>query len=155
MNKILESMAVLVLAFAGLVGCDYEARAVGNANPVRAAEIRQTFRDLWPEERDDAEKQIMANAKQIASTVTSFYGEAISEKFFALLTGHYDAIKEYSEATVANSKSRQDAALARFASNADDFAEFLSGVNPHLLKDHVRGLIAAHGAHHVLQVNLY
>lgn len=173
MSKIFQSMAMLVLALIGLAGCDYEARAFKGANPVRVAEMRQTFRDLWlghiywvehavlynvttnPVEHDDAERQVMANAKQIASTVTSFYGEAISEKFYALLTGHYAAVKEYSEATVADSKSRQDAALARLASNTTDCAEFLSGVNPYLPKDHVRGLIATHGAHHVRQINHY
>ncbi|HEV8326472.1 MAG TPA: hypothetical protein VGQ08_03245, partial [Nitrospiraceae bacterium] len=56
---------------------------------------------------------------------------------------------------VAGNKRQQDAALARLASNADDFAVFLSGVNPYLPKDTVRGLIAAHGAHHVLQINQY
>src|SRR5678815_5787870 len=47
MGKIIQSMAVLVLTLIGLVGCDYEARAVRGANPVRVAEMRQTFRDLW------------------------------------------------------------------------------------------------------------
>ena len=173
LSQIFQSMAILVLVLIGLTGCDYEARAVGGANPVRVAEMQKALRDLWlghiywvqhavlynvtksPEERDDAEKQVLANARQIASTVTSFYGEAISEKFFALLTGHYAAVKEYSEATVADSKSRQGAALARLASNADDCAEFISGVNPYLPKDHVKGLMAAHRAHHVFQINLY
>ena len=36
-----------------------------------------------------------------------------------------------------------------------DLALFLNGVNPYLPKDAFRGLIAAHGAHHVLQINLY
>lgn len=47
MNTILRSMAVLTFACAGLVGCDYELRAVGDANPARVAEMKQTFRDLW------------------------------------------------------------------------------------------------------------
>ncbi|TMQ26195.1 MAG: hypothetical protein E6K65_15450, partial [Nitrospirae bacterium] len=47
MSKILRSMAVLVLAFVGLVGCDYEPRAVGDTNPARVAEMKQTLRDLW------------------------------------------------------------------------------------------------------------
>ena len=46
MKKILRSMTVLTLAFAGLVGCDYEARADRDANPARVAELKQTFRDL-------------------------------------------------------------------------------------------------------------
>jgi hypothetical protein len=166
-------MAVLTLAFAGLVGCDYESRAVGDANPARVAEMKQAFRDLWlghifwvrhvvsniatndPDERDAAEKEVVANTKQIADTIAPFYGEAASEKLNSLLDVNIDAVREYSEATVARSKRRQDAALARLASNADDIADFLSHVNPYLQKDNVRGLFAAHGAHHVLQINQY
>ena len=173
MNKILRSMAVLILAFVGLVGCDYESRAVGDANPARVAEMKQTFRDLWlghifwvrhvvsniatndPAERDAAEKEVAANTKQIADTIAPFYGEAASEKLNSLLDVNIDAVREYSEATVAGNKRQQDVALARLASNADDIADFLSQVNPYLQKDNVRSLIAAHGAHHVLQINQY
>jgi hypothetical protein len=174
MSKIRPSMAVLVLALVGLMGCDYESRTVGNAKPVLVAEMNQTLRDLWlghifliqhvvlinavndPVARDAADKQVLANAKQIANTFTPFYGEARSEKLFTLLADHYAAVKEYSEATIAESKSRQDGALARLESNADDMEVFFNGVNPHHLpKDTVRGLIAAHGAHHVLQINQY
>jgi len=173
MSKILRSTAALVLALVGLVGCDYEPRAVGDTNPARVAEMKQTLRDLWvghifwvrhvvsniatndPAERDAAEKEVVANTKQIASTIAPFYGEAASEKFFSLLDNNIGAVKEYSEATVAGNKRQQDVALARLESNADDFAAFLNGVNPYLSKDTVRGLIAAHGAHHVLQINQY
>ncbi|HEY6288648.1 MAG TPA: hypothetical protein VIW48_04305, partial [Nitrospiraceae bacterium] len=173
MNKLLRSMAVLILAFVGLAGCDYESRAVGDSNPARVAEMKQTFRDLWvghifwvrhvvsniathdPAERDAAEKEVVANTKQIANTIAPFYGEAASEKLYSLLDVNIDAVREYSEATVAGNKRQQEVALARLASNADDFAVFLNGVNPYLPKDTVRGLIAAHGAHHVLQINQY
>ncbi|TLY22673.1 MAG: hypothetical protein E6K66_07765 [Nitrospirae bacterium] len=173
MSKIRRSMAVLVLALVGLVGCDSEPRTVGDANPARVAEMKQVLRDLWvghifwvqhvvsnnatnnQAERDAAEKEVVANTKQIASTMTPFYGEAASEKLFSLLDINYGAVREYSEATVAGNKQQQDAALARLASNADDFAVFLNGVNPYLSKETVRGLIAAHGAHHVLQINQY
>ena len=164
---------MLTLAVAGLVGCDYEPRAVGDANPARVAEMKQTFRDLWlghifwvrhvvlniathdAAEQDAAEKEVLANTKQIASTIAPFYGEAASEKLYSLLDVNIDAVKEYSEATVAENKEQQDAALARLASNADDIADFLSHLNPYLQKDNVRSLIAAHGAHHVLQINQY
>lgn len=57
--------------------------------------------------------------------ITPFYGEAASQKLFGLLGINIDAVKEYSDATVGGDMHRQDAALARLASNADDFAEFL------------------------------
>lgn len=167
-------IALLALALVSLVGGDYESRAGEDAGPIRVIEMQQTLRELWlghifltqhvvlynatigPEERDAADKQVLANAKQIARTFTPFYGEARSEKLYTLLAAHYAAVKEYSEATVSESKSRQDAALARLASNADDIDVFFNGVNPHnLQKGTVRGLIAAHGSHHVLQINQY
>ena len=174
MSKIHRCMAVLVLALVGLVGGDYESRAAGDPNPIRVAEMQKDFRDLWlghifmiqhvvlvnvtndSPARDAADKQVLANAKQIANTFTPFYGEARSEKLYTLLASHYASVKEYSEATIAESKSRQDAALTRMASNADDIDVFFNGLNPHNLeKGVVRGLIAAHGAHHVLQINQY
>jgi hypothetical protein len=166
-------MAVLALVLVGLVGRDYEPRAVGDANPARVAEMKQTFRDLWlghifwvrhvvsnivtndPAERDAAEKEVLANTKQIASTIAPFYGEVASEKLYSLLDVNIDTVREYSEATVAGNEQQQDAALARLASIADDFADFFSHVNPYLSKDTVRSLIVAHGAHHVLQINQY
>ena len=119
MRKIHQSIAVLVLALVGLVRCDQEQRAVRATNSARVAEMQQTHRDLWlghimlvqhvvvynatnnPAERDAAEKDVVANAKQIAIMVAQFYGEATSDKFFTLLVGHVTAVKEYSEATVA------------------------------------------------------
>jgi hypothetical protein len=175
MSKILRStaLAVVILALVVLAGCGYEPRTVGDTNPARVEEMKQTLRDLWvghifwvrhvvsniatndPEERDAAEKEVVANTKQIASTMTPFYGEVASEKLYRLLDVNIGAVREYSEATVAGDKRRQDAALALLASNADDIADFLSHLNPYMQKETVRGLIAAHGAHHVLQINQY
>lgn len=172
MGKIYPAMAVLAFALLSLVG--YESGAVGETNLVRVAEMQKTLRDLWlghifmiqhvvlynttnnPAERHTADQQVLANAKQIADTFAPFYGEARSERLFALLSGHYAAVKGYSEATIAGNTRQQDAALAHLASNADDIDAFFNGVNPqHLPKDTIRGLIAAHGAHHVLQINQY
>ena len=170
MSRIRRSVAVLLFMVMSLGGCAHESRAVGDANPARVAETKAALRDLWgghifwirnvvldnatnnPAARDAAEKEVVANAKQIAGTITPFYGEAASEKLFTLLAGHYAAVKEYSDATVAGNKLHQDAALAHLASNADDIAVFLSGANPYLPKDTVRSLVAAHGAHHVAQI---
>jgi len=172
MGKIFPAMVVLVLALVSLVG--YESRAGGETNHVRVAEMQKTLRELWlghifmiqhvvlynttnnQAERYTADKLVLANAKQIADTFTPFYGEARSEKLFTLLSGHYAAVKAYSEATIGGNTHQQDAALAHMASNADNIDAFFTEVNPdHLPKDTIRGLIAAHGAHHVLQINQY
>jgi hypothetical protein len=174
MSKIQQCMAVLLLALVGLLSGDYESRAAEHVPIVPAAEMQKTLRELWvghifliqhvvlynaandPAARDAADKQVLANVRQIAYTFTPYYGEARCEKLYTLLASHYSAVKEYSESTIAGNKSRQDAALARLASNADDIDAFFNGVNPNYLpKGTVRGLIAAHGAHHVLQINQY
>ncbi len=167
-------IAVLVFALIAMAGGDYESRAAGDASPIRVAEMQKAVRDLWlghifliqhvvlynaatdPAARDAADKQVLANAKQIADTFTPFYGPTRSEKLYTLLSGHYSAVKEYSEATIAENQRQQDVALAHLASNAEDMDAFFNGINPHNLpKETVRGLIAAHGAHHVLQINHY
>jgi hypothetical protein len=172
MGKLYTVMVVLVFALLSLVG--YESRAGGQTNLVRVVEMQKTLRELWLghifliqhvvlynttnnlAERHAADKQVLANAKQIADTFVPFYGEARSETLFTLLVDHVAALKEYSEATVAGNTPQQDEALARLGSNAADIDTFFTGVNPnHLPKGTVRGLIEAHGAHHVLQINQY
>ena len=173
MNKIHQSLAALGLVLVSLAGCNYESRVVEDANPARVTEMQQTLRDLWvghifwvrhvvsniatndPDERDAAEKEVVTNTKQIAQTMTPFYGEAASEQFYRLLDGNIGAVEEYSKATIAGNKQQQDAALAHLAANADEIADFLSQLNPYLQRDTVRSLVATHGAHHVLQINQY
>jgi hypothetical protein len=99
-----------------------------------------------------AEQEVVANAKQLSAAIEPFYGKAASDKLFGLLAGHYGAVKQYLEATVANSKPRQDAAMKSLTDNAADIAVFLSNANPNLPLETLRGLLLAHGAHHVQQI---
>lgn len=99
-----------------------------------------------------AENEVVANARQIAAAIEPFYGKPASEKLFGLLAGHYGAVRQYLDATVAGSKSKQDAAMKAMTGNVDAIATFLSGANPNLPFDAVRGLLLAHGGHHALQI---
>jgi hypothetical protein len=99
-----------------------------------------------------AEQEVVANAKQIAAAIEPYYGKDASEKLFGLLAGHYGAVKQYLEATVAGSKGKQDAAYKSLSSNATEIARFLSGANPNLPFDTLNGLLLAHGGHHVQQI---
>ena len=170
MRHIRQSMAVLFLAIAGLLGCAHESRVVTEANQANLTDTKAMMRNLWaghifwirnvvldnaigiPEARNIAEQEVVNNAKQIASTLSPFYGELASENLFTLLADHYGAITEYADATVVGNTLQQEVALAHLSSNADNIAAFLSGANPYLSKDGVRGLIAAHGSHHVAQI---
>ena len=99
-----------------------------------------------------AENQVVANAKQIAAAIEPFYGKAASDKLFSLLAGHYGAVKQYLDATMSNSKAKQDAAVKSLTDNAGEIASFLAGANPHLPADTLRGLLVAHGGHHIQQI---
>ncbi len=161
--------ATLALAFTGLASASTE-HATGAAATVTLADAKAAQRDLWighifwvrnvVEARFDgnaneakvAEQQVVANAKAIAASIEPFYGKAASEKLFTLLAGHWGAISDYLDATRADSKSGQDAAFKQLASNADAIAVFLGGANPNLPVDVLRGLLMAHGSHHVQQI---
>lgn len=171
MSRLYRFMAVLVLAVVGLGGCAHEERSGAGVSTLSAADTKAVMRDLWSGRNfwirnvvldhttnnrkalDFAEKAVLANAKQIANVFTSFYGEAATEQLYTLLVKQYGAIKAYSEATVAESKSRQEAALADYALNTDESAAFFNRVNRYLPEDTVRGLFAAHGADHVELIN--
>jgi hypothetical protein len=99
-----------------------------------------------------AEQQAVANAKSIAGSIEPFYGAAAKNEFFKLLAGHYGAVKAYLLATASGDASGQDAATRSLTSNADEIAAFLSKANPYLPKDAVRGLLLAHGGHHIQQI---
>lgn len=136
----------------------------------KAAETDAALRDLWlghvssvrnvvtdtlagnKEGAAAAEREVVANAKQIAGAIEPYYGKEASEKLFGLLAGHYGAIKQYLEATVAGSKAKQDEAVTNLTGNAGEIAKFLSGANPNLPFDTLNGLLLAHGGHHLQQI---
>jgi hypothetical protein len=161
--------ATLALSLPGLASANAE-HATGAAASVTLADAKAAQRDLWighvfwvrnvvdarfegnANEANVAEQQVVANAKAIAASIEPFYGKAASEKLFTLLAGHWGAISDYLDATRANSKVGQDAAFKQLVANADDIAVFLGGANPNLPVDVLKGLLMAHGSHHVEQI---
>lgn len=99
-----------------------------------------------------AEKNVVANAQSIAASIEPFYGVEAKEKLFTLLAGHYGAVKDYLDASVARNGGRQAEATSKLIGNAGEIASFLSGANPYLPKDTVDGLLQAHGGHHIAQI---
>lgn len=138
--------------------------------PAKVAETDAVLRDLWighvfwvrnvvvdtfagnKKAAAVAENEVVANAKAIAGAIEPYYGKEASEKLFGLLAGHYGAVKQYLEATAAGSKAKQDAAVKKLTSNATEIARFLSSANPNLPFDTLNGLLLAHGAHHIQQI---
>ena len=136
----------------------------------KAAETDAALRDLWvghifwvrnvvvdtfagnKKAAAAAEKEVVANAKQIAAAIEPYYGKEASEKLFSLLAGHYGTVKQYLEATAAGSKAKQDTAVKNLTGNATEIAKFLSGANPNLPFDTLNGLLLAHGGHHIQEI---
>lgn len=165
--------AVLALGI-GVGNPVYAQHASHDAKPafssVPVAQTAMALRDLWvghvfwvrnvtmetiagnADAAKAAENQVVANARKIAGAIEPFYGKAASDKLFSLLAGHYGAIKQYLDATVANSKPKQEAALKALTDNAGEIAVFLSNANPYLPVDTLRGLLMAHGGHHIQQI---
>jgi hypothetical protein len=159
----------LALALPGLAFASTE-HASSAAASVTLADAKAAQRDLWighvfwvrnvvdarfegnANEAKVAEQQVVANAKAIAASIEPFYGKAASEKLFTLLAGHWGAISDYLDATRANRKAGQDTAFKQLVANADEIAVFLAGANPNLPVDVLKGLLMAHGSHHVQQI---
>ena len=95
---------------------------------------------------------VVANAKQLAGAVAGFYGKAAGERMLALLAGHWGAVKAMTDAGQRGDAKAGNAAMATLTKNAGEIAVFLSGANPNLPEDAVRGLLVAHGAHHAAQI---
>jgi hypothetical protein len=143
---------------------------VQTSAPSKVAEAEAALRDLWvghvfwvrnvvvatfagnQPAAAAAERQVVGNARQIAAVIEPYYGKDASEKLFGLLAGHYGAVKQYLDATVAGSKDKQDAAFKNLSVNASEISRFLSGANPNLPFDTLNGLLIAHGGHHVQQI---
>jgi hypothetical protein len=139
--------------------------------PTKVAQTQDALRDLWighvfwvrdvvearmasdATRAKTAEKQVVDNAKAIAGAIEPFYGKPASDQLFNLLAGHWGAISAYLDATVAGEATDQETAQQKLVANAGEIATFLSGANPkNWPVDTLRGLLTAHGAHHVQQI---
>lgn len=164
--------AALALAAPAHAGAHAGAHAEATA-PATVAATQAALRDLWighvfwvrnvvdarfagnAKAAEAAESQVVANAQAIAASIEPFYGKAASEKLFGLLAGHWGAISDYLDATRTDSSAGQDAAFKALLANADQIAAFLGGANPYLPVETLRGLLTAHGSHHVQQIQQF
>ncbi len=134
-------------------------------------ELRLALRDLWVEHifwvrnvalttklgdtdaAKIAEGQVVQNAKNIANSISPYYGQQASDKLFKLLAGHYGAIKDYMTAAYAGNKEAENAAVGKLKENADEIASFLSSANPNWKKEVLVSALVTHGEQHIAQIN--
>lgn len=172
MNRRISYATLVALAFAGalFIAPAVHADMPGIPGATKTVTTDAALRDLWvghvfwvravvvetlaanKAAADAAEKAVVANAKAIAAAFEPYYGKDAAAKLFELLAGHYGAVKQYLEATVAGSKPRQDTAFKALTDNAGAIAKFLSGANPNLPEATLNVLLMAHGGHHVQQI---
>jgi hypothetical protein len=167
-HKLAAFLSVPALILTGIASA---ASPAPSADRGAVLETKMALRDLWVEhvfwirsyvlathahdaaQSKIAETEVVSNAKALAGSIAPFYGQPAADGLFKLLAGHWGAVRDYNSATLAKSKPRQDKAIANLTSNAHDIAKFLSGANPNLPEDAVFALMAAHGGHHVAQIN--
>ena len=148
------------------------AAAAEAAAEVAAPKLQDAMRELWHGHivhardyaiavhagNDAAAKAaadaVVDNAKQIASAVGGFYGDAAGDQMMTLLGGHWGAVKALTDTRAAKDDAGAEKAMADLTANAGEIARFLAGANPNLPEDTVRGLLLAHGAHHSSQITL-
>jgi hypothetical protein len=168
--KLLMTPLLLLASFC-LAAPTGAATPAKSADAVAVLETKMALRDLWVEhvfwirsyvlatdagdeaQRKVAEAEVVSNAKALAATITPFYGQAAADGLLKLLAGHWTAVRDYNTAMVNHSKTGQNKAVQDITGNAHEIAKFLSGANPYLPENAVFGLLSAHGAHHVAQIN--
>lgn len=100
-----------------------------------------------------AEDKVVENAKAIGEAIVPIYGKEAGDKLFGLLAGHYGAVKDYMTAAFAGNADAKSAAVEKLKKNAEEIATFLSSANPNWPKQALVGLLMAHGAHHIAQID--
>ena len=94
----------------------------------------------------------VANAKDIANAVASFYGADAGKGMLDLLAGHWGGVKAMTDAQHAGDSAAHAKAMQDLTSNADAIAKFLAGANPNLTEAGVNGLMIMHIGDHEAQI---
>jgi hypothetical protein len=100
-----------------------------------------------------AADDVVANAKDIANAVAGFYGADAGKQMLQLLAGHWGGVKAMTDAGKSGDTAAHQKAMDDLTANAAAIAKFLSGANPNLPDDAVRGLLMTHVGHHAQQID--
>jgi hypothetical protein len=128
-------------------------RGLWHAHVVHAREYAMAVHSGNANAARKADAAVVGNAKQIAGAVGGFYGDAAGARMLELLAGHWGAVRHITDASRAGDAAGRTQAIADLTTNAKAIAAFLAGANPNLPEDAVFGLLAAHGGHHVAQID--
>lgn len=164
-------VALLLAALCALPVLSPAAQPATPAAESAALTTRLALRDLWVEhifwirtyaianqagnrqQADVASQEVVSNATAIANSIAPLYGQPAADQLLKLLAGHWGAVKQYSDASVGNSAKDKQTAVADLTSNAKALAKFLATANPYLPEATLNTLLAAHGGHHIAQID--
>ncbi|HKT27659.1 hypothetical protein [Dyella sp.] len=99
-----------------------------------------------------AANAVVANAKQIADAVGSFYGKPAGDQTLQLLAGHWGGVKALADASAAGDTAGEQKAMADLNTNVTAIAKFFSSANPNLPESALQSLFATHVAEHAAQI---
>ena len=165
------ALALMIAGSAGLALVAHPARADAPAAVPAAPKLHAAMRSLWQGhveatrayalavKANDAKAakkagdDVVTDAKQIADAVGGFYGADAGKQMLALLAGHWGGVKAMTDAVHAGDNAARDKAMNDLVANGSDISKFLSGANPNLPEDAVRGLLTTHVGHHSAQIS--
>jgi hypothetical protein len=115
--------------------------------PIHKADFHDAMRKLWedhvtwtrlyivsaaaglPDAQPTAQR-LLQNQTDIGNAIKPFYGDAAGERLTALLRQHILIAADLVTAAKAGNSAAAQAASAKWDTNADEIADFLSGANP-------------------------
>jgi hypothetical protein len=114
---------------------------------IKKAEFKIAMRKLWQEhvvwtrlyiisalselpDKEETTKRLLQNQTDIGNAVKGFYGDAAGDKLTSLLKDHILIAADLVDAVGTGNTERSNQASAKWNTNADAIAEFLSGANP-------------------------
>lgn len=169
--KIRLSVVLLLAALCALPALSPAAQTATPPAESAALSTRLALRDLWVEhifwirnyaianqagnrqQADIASQEVVSNATAIANSIAPLYGQPAADQLLKLLAGHWGAVKQYSDASVSQSAAGKQAAVNDLTNNAKALAKFLATANPNLPEATLIAMLAAHGGHHIAQID--
>jgi hypothetical protein len=167
---VLAGTTLAAVGFAQAAPSPHDMAQTSQSTPATAPKLHAAMRTLWHghivhtreyafavHARDGAKAEaaanaVVANAKQIADAVGSFYGKPAGDQTLKLLAGHWDGVKALTDAGAAGDTAGEQKAMADLDTNVTAIAKFFSSANPNLPESALRSLFATHVAEHAAQI---
>ena len=142
----MKSRALTIVLFAAFAAA-LAAPAPAAAPPSKAEQLRAAMRTLWDDhvvwtrlyivsaladlpDRQATTDRLLRNQTDIGDAIKPYYGEEAGTKLTGLLREHILIAADIVTAAKAGDSAKLEPAKARWSSNADEIASFLSTANP-------------------------